>query len=217
LKEKTGDETAESGERIVEDRGQRTEEKEDEGRGTRDEGRPFEDLGEDIGWMGYIKTKVEEPGGISPENLFAKKKGDVIHYVLSLISILPEDYDMFLNRCIVSGIARYGFHSRESMITDMIYGIFAAPQFKRFFQPEKNSVIYTEQEIVDPRGDTYKVDRILMADDHIDVIDFKTGETHTQEHIEQIMHYGNLMQRMYPDKTVNRYVLYLDTGEVKAV
>ncbi|MCX5807927.1 MAG: UvrD-helicase domain-containing protein [Proteobacteria bacterium] len=208
---------AESVERIVEDRKHKTERKGDEGRGTRDEGQLFEGLGEEIGWMGYIKTKVEEPGGISPENLFAKKKGDVIHHVLSLISKLPEDYDIFLNRCIVTGIARYGFHSHKSMITDMIYGIFATPQFKRFFQPEENSVIYTEREIVDPRGDTYKVDRILMADDHIDVIDFKTGETHAQGHIEQIMRYGNLMQKMYPDKTVNRYVLYLDTGEVKVV
>jgi ATP-dependent exoDNAse (exonuclease V) beta subunit len=178
---------------------------------------PFEGLGEDIGWMEYIKTKVEKPGEISPEMLFAKKKGDVIHYVLSLISKLPEDYDIFLNRCIVTGIARYGFQSHKSMITDMIYGIFTTPQFKRFFQPEENSVIYSEQEIVDPRGDTYKVDRIVMADDHIDVIDFKTGETHSQEHIEQVMRYGNLMKKMYPDKTVNRYLLYLDTGEVKVV
>ena len=202
--------TAGSGERGAE-------RKEDEGRGARDEGQLFEDMGEDIGWMGYIKAKVEEPGGISPENLFAKKKGDVIHYVLSLISKLPEDYDIFLNRCIVTGIARYGFQSHKSMITDMIYGIFTTPQFKRFFQPKENSVIYSEQEIVDPRGDTYKVDRILMADDHIDVIDFKTGETHSQEHIEQVMRYGNLMKKMYPDKTVNRYLLYLDTGEVKVV
>lgn len=207
----------EIGRKTAEDRERRAERKGDEGQGTRDKGQLFEGLGEDIGWMGYIKAKVEEPGGISPENLFAKKKGDVIHYILSLISKLPEDYDIFLNRCIVTGIARYGFHSHKSMVTDMIYRIFTTPQFKRFFQPEENSVIYSEQEIIDPRGDTYKVDRILMADDHIDVIDFKTGETHLQEHIEQIMHYGDLMQKMYPDKTVNRYVLYLDTGEVKVV
>jgi len=213
-----GEKTAESGERRAEGKTNlefRIENLELDK--MKEEEHQFEDLGDDIGWMGYIKAKVEEPGGISPENLFAKKKGDVIHYVLSLISRLPEDYDIFLNRCIVTGIARYGFHSHKSMITDMICGIFATPQFKRFFQSEENSIIYSEQEIVDPRGDTYKVDRILIADNHIDVIDFKTGETHAQEHIEQIMCYGNLMQKMYPDKTVNRYVLYLDAGEVKVV
>ncbi|MEI6154970.1 MAG: 3'-5' exonuclease [Deltaproteobacteria bacterium] len=226
LKEKTGEKTAwsvergaESEEQKVEDRKQKTEVKTNyELPITNYESLPFEDLGEDIGWMGYMKTKVEEPGGISSENLFAKKKGDVIHYILSLISRLPEDYDdVFLNRYIVTGIARYSFHSHKSLITDMICGIFATPQFKRFFQPGENGVIYLEQEIVDPHGNTYKVDRIIIADGHIDVIDFKTGETHTQKHIEQIMNYGNLIQKMYPDKTVNRYLLYFDTGEVKVV
>jgi len=183
----------------------------------KEEGFLFSDPGEDIGWMEYIRAKVEKPGEISPENLFAKKKGDVIHYILALISKLPEDYDAFLNRCIITGIAQYGFHSHEPMIKDTICSIFANPDLKRFFQPEDTDVVYTEQEIVDLRGDTHKVDRIVITNNRIDVIDFKTGESHSQEHIEQLMRYGNIMRMMYPGKTVHRYLLYLDTGEVKVV
>jgi ATP-dependent exoDNAse (exonuclease V) beta subunit len=220
-----GKKTAESVERIVEDRRLSAEgitnyqlpitnyqlDK------IKEEKQLFDDLGEDIRWMEYIRAKVEEPGGISPENLFAKKKGDVIHYILSLISKLPDDYEIFLSKCIIAGISKYDFYSHEPAIRKAVSSIFAVPELKRFFQPEDTGTVYTEQEIVDARGDTHKIDRIVMTDDRVDVIDFKTGESQTKEHIDQLTRYGNIMRAMYPVKTINRYLLYLDTGEVRTV
>ena len=50
-----------------------------------------DDLGNDIEWLTKIKTKFEEAAHISRQQIYAKKKGDVIHYILSLIHTLPEE------------------------------------------------------------------------------------------------------------------------------
>jgi hypothetical protein len=183
------------------------------------EGQPgFDNCGNDIKWMEKIKSKLEAPTKISAEQLYAKRKGDVVHYILSLMKRLPdEDHEAFINRCIETGIARYGFHQYEKEIKETISGFFRNPRFREFFLPDSNAIVFTEKELIDKRGETFKTDRIIIADDHIDVIDFKTGETHSREHIEQIRHYAYLVRNVHPGKPVNSYLLYIDDGFIKGV
>ncbi|MCX5811433.1 MAG: UvrD-helicase domain-containing protein [Proteobacteria bacterium] len=177
----------------------------------------FDDLGDDIKWMEKIGTKLEGVPGFFKEQLFAKKKGDVIHYILSLITRLPDQYEGFLDTCISAGIARYVFHPYAREIRKMIVNVFLNLEFKRFFQPEEGALVYTEKEIIDSRGNAYKVDRITITDDCIDIVDFKTGETRSGEHARQIMHYAGLIENIHPDKPIKKYILYLDEGGIKEV
>ncbi len=177
----------------------------------------FDDIGNDIKWMEKIKTKLEEPLKVSKNQIFAKRKGDVVHYILSLIDRLPDDYDKFLDECIAIGIAKFNFHSYKEEIKHIIFSFFENSDFKKFFLPGKNEIVYTEKEIVGTDGEVYKVDRIIISNEHIDVIDFKTGETHSPEHIKQITNYANLLKKIYPDKSIRKYLLYIDENEVKIV
>ncbi|MCX5806176.1 MAG: UvrD-helicase domain-containing protein [Proteobacteria bacterium] len=177
----------------------------------------FHDLGDDIKWMEKIGTKLEAAPGFFKEQLFAKKKGDIIHYILSLIIRLPDQCEEFLNTCISSGIARYTFHPYADEIKKMIFNIFLNPEFKRFFQPEEDTLVYTEKEIIDSRGNTYKVDRITITDDCIEIVDFKTGETRSEEHARQIMQYAGLIETIHPDKAIKKYILYLDEGKIQEI
>jgi ATP-dependent exoDNAse (exonuclease V) beta subunit len=177
----------------------------------------FDDQGDDIKWMEKINTNYEEVTGFIKEQLFAKKKGDVIHYILSLITRLPDQYEGFLKRCISAGIAKYSFHPYTQEIVEMIIGIFQNPAFRKFFQPEGDVPVYTEKEIIDSRGNAYKVDRITITDSTIDIVDFKTGETRSKEHIRQIVHYGGLIEKIHPDKLIRKYIIYLDEGQIKEI
>jgi len=177
----------------------------------------FDDLGDDIKWMGKISTNSEEVTGFFKEQLFAKKKGDVIHYILSLITRLPDQYEGFLDTCVSAGIAKYAFHPHTHEIGKMIVNIFQNPAFKRFFQPEEGALVYTEKEIIDSHGNTYKIDRITITDNNIDIVDFKTGEIRTKEHIRQIMQYGSLIEKIHPDKLIKKHILYLDEGQIKEI
>ena len=176
----------------------------------------FDNIGDDIKWIEKIKTKFEEPEKISKNQIFAKKKGDVIHYILSMVKELPDDHEEFLNTCITTGIAKYGFHPYEEEIKNTIIKFFHHPEFKKFFLPEKGDIVYTEKEIIDRKGETYKIDRIIIHSDHVDVIDFKTGESHAIEHGEQITNYASLLQKIHQGKSIKKYLLYIDDNRIIA-
>ena len=76
-------------------------------------------------------------------------------------------------------------------------GYFAHGPFRRFFLQREGAEVYPEKEIVDERGNAYKADRIIIGDDGVDVIDFKTGETRSSAHVEQISNYGRLLQQIH--------------------
>jgi ATP-dependent helicase/nuclease subunit A len=177
----------------------------------------FNDTGDKIKWMEKIGTNLVEMTGFFKEQLFAKKKGDIIHYILSLITKLPDEYEEFLNVCTSAGIAKFAFHPYSDDIRNIIVKIFLNPGFRRFFQPDKGALVYTEKEIIDSLGNAYKVDRITITGSGIDIVDFKTGETHSKEHKLQIIHYASLIENIHPDKPVKKYILYLDECKIKEI
>jgi len=77
--------------------------------------------------------------------------------------------------------------------------------------------VLTEKEIIDSGGRAFKVDRLILYPSSLDIVDFKTGETRSGEHIEQINNYGRLLKRIYPDKKINKYLVYIDDGSVVKV
>ena len=169
-----------------------------------------EKLGEDIGWVAKIKTKFEDAGNISRQQLYAKKKGDVIHYILSRVLTLPDNSEAFLRQCIRTGIAQYHFFSYEKEIENIIFGFFRNAEFTKFFASHEDDTVFTEKEIIDDKGNTFKIDRMVVHGDSIDVIDFKSGESQTEEHREQIGHYAQLIKRIHPDTPVRAYLLYIE-------
>jgi ATP-dependent exoDNAse (exonuclease V) beta subunit len=178
----------------------------------------FDDFGHQIKWMEKIKGKFGEPTRVSAEQIFAKRKGDVVHYILSLIKKLPDEVqEAFIGRCTEAGIARFGFASHRKEIEETISAFFQNPRFREFFLPAPGTIIFTEKEIVDRRGETFKIDRIAVTEDRIEIVDFKTGETHSGDHIEQISLYARLLREIYPGKPIRSFLLYVDNGIVEGV
>jgi ATP-dependent exoDNAse (exonuclease V) beta subunit len=173
-----------------------------------------EKLGEDIGWVAKIKTKFEDAGNISRQQLYAKKKGDVIHYILSRVLTLPDNGEAFLRQCIRTGIAQYHFFSYEEEIENIIFGFFRNVEFAKFFESHEDDIVFTEKEIIDDKGNTFKIDRMIVHGDSVDVIDFKSGESQTKEHREQIGHYAQLIKKIHPDTPVRTYLLYIEENTI---
>jgi hypothetical protein len=55
----------------------------------------------------------------------------------------------------------------------------------------------------------------MVSDEEVIVVDFKTGEPRSEEHLVQISTYGRLLEAIYPDRPVSRYLLYVDEGRVE--
>ncbi len=177
----------------------------------------LDDIGARVRWTEMLGKKFIRPETVSRRSIAARSKGDLIHYILSLIHVLPPDPSPCLQESVQAGIAKLNAPFNEGEIGDVIAQLFRSPRILPFFQPGEGALVLTEKEIIDSGGGGFKVDRLIVYPSSLDIIDFKTGETRSGEHVEQINNYGRLLQRIYPDKTVNKYLVYIDDGSVVKV
>ena len=179
---------------------------------------PWERETGDLRWMEKVRGKFEPPENCSRDQVYAKKKGDLIHYILSLITFLPEEYDQeAVAGPVRLGLRRFGLMEREEEIMAALVRFFDHPPFRRFFLASEGAVVYTEKELVNARGDAFKADRIVIRGDHVEVVDFKTGETRKAEHRDQIRNYGRLLESIHEGMRVDCHILYMDERKVESL
>ncbi|OPY80175.1 MAG: ATP-dependent DNA helicase PcrA [Syntrophorhabdus sp. PtaU1.Bin058] len=175
------------------------------------------DMDDRIRWTETFRKKFTGPETVSRRSIMAQAKGDLIHYILSLIRVLPQDPLPCVRESVKAGIAKLNAPFKEDEIEGVIVQLFRNPQVLSFFQPGEGTLVFTEKEIIDRGGSAFKVDRLIIHPSRIDIVDFKSGETKSEEHIEQIRNYGRLLQSMYPDRKVDKYLVYVDDGSATRV
>jgi len=102
-------------------------------------------------------------------------------------------------------------------VSGLLLKNFKLKEFKGFFDPGDKDIVYQEKEILDKNGHLKRVDRFMIREKSIEVIDFKTGEEDKKEHEVQIRTYMDLLGEIYPDKVLEGYLCYLDEASVKKI
>ncbi len=76
-------------------------------------------------------------------------------------------------------------------------------------------VVYNEKRLIDSEGNEFIPDRVMLFENEVVVVDYKTGET-SLHHSEQVKNYMNLLSEMtgLPPKG---YLVYLREGEIVEV
>ncbi len=176
----------------------------------------FHDLTGESKWT--LRVKMGPSGGARyrTSTLAAQKRGDAVHRALSLVEASPVDDARIASIARIASSLEHIPEDADSIISS-VRSFFDNPVFCRFFAPEDDAVFHTEKEIVDGKGNTFKMDRIIVRPNVVDVVDYKTGKTHRAAHEEQINHYGRLISEIYPGKEVRKYIVYIETGEVVEV
>ncbi|MDR1675156.1 MAG: UvrD-helicase domain-containing protein [Tannerella sp.] len=88
------------------------------------------------------------------------------------------------------------------------------PAVKKWFDGSMR--VLNEAEILFDSGKSSRPDRILMADGHVHVIDYKSGEQKDPRHRRQISHYCELIRRMGYGQ-VNGFLWYVERDEIDEV
>lgn len=127
--------------------------------------------------------------------------GQVMHRILSEI-ILTEDIRPTLERYISEGIVG---QNELDELADRLSMISKDKRLARWF--DGSGRVLNEQDILLPDGGQRRPDRIVIFDNHTDIIDYKFGSEH-RSHQQQIRNYIDLLSSLgYPD--VHGYLWYL--------
>ncbi len=92
-------------------------------------------------------------------------------------------------------------------------------EIKPYFQAMPGRLIKTEQEFSDPRGNLFRMDRVIFDEDQVSVIDYKTGadKKAEKEYLSQLKNYIRILKEIYPDKKVEGIIAYVYLKEIKKV
>ena len=143
------------------------------------------------------------------------KRGNILHSVLAFISDLSlEDKDKVLDEA----LTRVRFQYRDLPPAEYrreIENIVNHRDFKKFFYLD-GAEVYQEREVVDSRGMTRRIDRLIITRDEIWVVEYKTGSP-LPEYRMQVEEYMDIVKGMYPERKICGYIVYLDKGRVEEI
>ncbi len=157
-------------------------------------------------WKNRMLLSLQAPEHWEVEDPDKKQEwGNLIHLILSKIRTF-EDVDTVMDSLYFEGVVDT---DEKIKIAERIKRFLSNPEVKKYF--EKGLTIKTESEILLPDGKTYRPDRLIIYDDSVTVIDFKTGKPEAK-HKEQVRFYKKIVKQLGYVK-VQGVLLYFDEQE----
>jgi ATP-dependent helicase/nuclease subunit A len=165
-------------------------------------------------WINMLKDEFKDHSQLRFHKQI--KKGEVMHYIFSLLGDLSgKDPDAELSRCVALAQSRFPEFDDFAGLQVKIKALLKDSRFKDLFFCEAGRV-FTEKEVVNRFGDTKRIDRLILKDDEAVIVDFKSG-TEEEGDVKQIKEYVELIKAIYPAKLVRGCSLYVDELMIKEV
>ena len=148
------------------------------------------------------------------------RRGDLVHRVLARIEkleFLPEElhFPVYMKEIIKIVSEELGFSNFDpEELYLSFHTFFDKKDVQKFFT---GGIVFTEKEIFSEDGEHLRIDRVVIRNHEIDVIEFKTGEPELSKHRYQVMKYMDTMRKLHPDKKVRGYIIYFDKVRIVEV
>lgn len=161
-----------------------------------------------------IRRKSKEFWRFDPEHKPPRKRkwGILVHQVLSEIRS-TDDLEGVISRIHSSGDIE---ENERKPLEKKLREVFKVEAMRQWFDPALAQQAFIESTILTDEG-MLRPDRVMVLDDKVVIIDFKTGRPHPS-HTDQMNTYKNAVRAMgYEENRIEALLFYLDTREVKQV
>jgi len=150
-----------------------------------------------------------------------ERRGELIHAILEKVDFLEENIEEQLEKIISDQAFRKYQPEEKEEARKSLLEFLKRPEVAAFFSRRPGREVKTEAEMVNRHGELYRTDRLLIEQDVISIIDFKTGqysdEAIKKSHAEQIKNYKAMLEEIYPGRKVSGWLFYIDSGEREEV
>jgi len=133
-------------------------------------------------------------------------QGKIIHNILQQIQT-KNDIELVIRR------QEFLSPENSSIIRNFFKTGLKSEKFSDWFSDQWT--VYNEQEFINTQGHIIRPDRVIIKNNHVVVIDFKTGKSQPY-HSEQVTIYGNTMKEL-GFHNVQVFLVYINPFEIKQV
>jgi ATP-dependent exoDNAse (exonuclease V) beta subunit len=150
-----------------------------------------------------------------PERVRLAQRGEIIHRALSLLEHCTsrEDMEQALRKAFVfEGIDQARWDIEQDFFNPLWTALSLAEVRPWFAKGIKN---LREAEVIDAEGELHRIDRLIIGEDALAVIDFKVARRE-EGHREQVNLYQRLVEAVF-HLPAQGYLLYIDEPAVVAL
>ena len=166
-------------------------------------------------WMGPLKEEFGDFDRIkNREKIFY---GNVMHTILSLVgNLLSKREDEVIQRAISDAMVLYPAISDFTPYTQSIQSLISKKEIKPFFYVEDGEV-FQEKEMVSSFGDLKRIDRLVVKEKEVWVVDYKSRGENEEIHQKQMREYMEIAEEIYPGREIKGFLIYFDEMSVKRI
>ena len=180
-------------------------------------------------WINLLKDEFADEHQL--RNRVEIERGEILHRILSHIGNLAGEISSHL------ASPRRGEEKGEGEYVDSVIGaamkavqseylqgtgewaepekkvrqLLGDPQFKPFFFLAEGEAVFPEREVVDSRGNTRRIDRLIVKQGRVEIIDYKSSGEGLSEHRKQLAEYIGIVEEIYLDWEIRGVLIYLDS------
>ncbi len=166
-------------------------------------------------WIGALRDEFGDASRV--RNLPAVRRGSAMHEILSHIDRLSSGEEQtVLSQALNKAALRYPFVKDDPAWQEAVFSLVTSQNVSRFFYLSDGQV-YCEKELVDNRGDTKRIDRLIVRDNEIQIVDYKSSSEKYEDYAAQIRGYMRVIQSMYPEGKVTGFLVYMDSLQVEEI
>jgi ATP-dependent helicase/nuclease subunit A len=136
------------------------------------------------------------------------RRGDALHAVLAQLEFVEGD----VGECLDDALLRVGVPDGDREGAKMVLHDFLSESgILEHFRPLAGRRVMNEQELTNGTGDLFRADRLVIDEDHVTVIDYKTGREHNEEQYrQQLRNYMRLVSEVLGVQNVRGCIAYVD-------
>jgi hypothetical protein len=156
----------------------------------------------------------EEAGdGWSYSRWLDARRGELYHEILSEIEYIDDSpVESISAAADKRQSGRVSADDTDSTKEDLVRFL-SDSQVREWFQQKPGRTVFCESDFIDSSGKLLRMDRVIVDTDSVTVIDFKTGEP--KDYSKQLGCYTSLLEELYPDRKIEAYLAYVDSGRVE--
>ena len=166
----------------------------------------------------WIKLLKQEE--VTKNELVNREKiieGNIAHALLSRIdNCWQKDTKPMIEAAVSDTQRLYPFVQDFSTYTAKIEKLLSHHKLKNIFYVPDGDV-HCEKEIVDASGNLKRVDRLIVREKEVTVIDYKTTAKAESTQREQIKEYLKIFAAIYPQKRLKGFLVYLDDFSLEEI
>ena len=148
-----------------------------------------------------------------------RRRGEFIHRVLFFVDCVKYGFETELQEIISRVRDETGSDYSDKEIKALIIALVTNKAIERYFTSAPGRLIRKEQEYSDRIGRLFRMDRVVIDNNRVTVIDYKTGKDKESldKYRAQLKNYMSILRDVYTGKTVQGVIAFVDLATVERI